>query len=50
MEKFRTSKLSLHLLIYLRTLFYFGIKSRKIEHTFKTNETKSQPNKIFIQT
>ena len=30
------SRFLLHLLIYLWALFYFGIKSHKIEHTFKT--------------
>ena len=37
-ERLRMSRFLFHLLIYLRTLFYFGIKSRKIEHTFKTND------------
>ena len=43
------SRFLLHLLVYLRTLFYFGIKSRKIKHTFKTNETTSQPNKVLYK-
>ena len=37
-EKRRMSRFLLHLLIYLWTLFYFGIKSCKIEHTFKTHD------------
>ena len=38
------SRVLLHLLIYLRALFYFDIKSHKIEHSFKTYG-KSLPNK-----
>ena len=32
-ERLQMSRFLLHLLIYLCTLFYFGIKSHKIEHT-----------------
>ena len=36
-ERLQMSRFLLQLLIYLWTLFYFGIKSHKIEHTFKTH-------------
>ena len=32
------SRFLLHLLIYLRTLFYFDVKLCKKEHIFKTND------------
>ena len=37
-ERMRMRRFLLHLLFYLWTLFDFGIKSRKIEHTFKTHD------------
>ena len=37
-ERLRMRRSLMHLLIYLWTLFYFGIKSHKIEHTFKTHD------------
>ena len=37
-ERMRMSRFLLHLLIYLWSLFYFGTKSHKIEHTFKTHD------------
>ena len=37
-ERLQMSRFLLHLLIYLWTLFYFGIKSHKVEHTFKTRD------------
>ena len=37
-ERLRMSRFLLHLLIYLWNLFYFGIKSGKIEHTFKRHD------------
>ena len=43
------SRFLLHLLIYLWTLFYFGIKSYKIEQTFKTHDYQSQPYKIVYK-
>ena len=36
-ERLKMSRFLLHLLIYLRTLFKFGIKYHKIVHTFKTH-------------
>ena len=38
MERLQMSRFLLNVLIYLWTLFYFGIKSHKIEHTFKTHD------------
>ena len=38
MEGLRMTRFLLHLLIYLWTLFDFGTKSHKIEHTFKTHD------------
>ena len=35
-ERLRMNRFLLHLLIYLWILFYLGIKSHKIEYTFKT--------------
>ena len=37
-ERMPMSRFLLHLLPYLWTLFYFGVKSHKIEHTFKTHD------------
>ena len=37
-ERMRMSRFLLDLLVYLWTLFDFGIKSHKIEHTFKTHD------------
>ena len=37
-ERLWMSRFLLYLIIYLWTLFYFGIKSPKIEHTFKTHD------------
>ena len=37
-EKLKMSRFLLHLLINLWTLFYFGIKSHNIEHTFKMHD------------
>ena len=34
-ERLRMSRFLLHLLIYLWTLYHFGRKSHKIEHTLK---------------
>ena len=39
-ERLQMSRFLLHLLIYLRTLFFFSIESHKIEHIFKTHEIK----------
>ena len=36
--KIANEQIFLHLLIYLWTLFYFGIKSHKMEHAFKTDD------------
>ena len=41
-EKLRMSRFLLHLRIYLWTLFYFGIKSYKIEHNFETHDYDKQ--------
>ena len=37
-ERLQMGIFLLHLLIYLWTLLYFGIKSHKIEHAFKTHD------------
>ena len=37
-ERLRMRRFLMHLLIHLWTLFYFGIKSHKIAHTFKTHD------------
>ena len=37
-EGLRMSRFLMYLLIYLWTLFYFDIKSHKIEHTFKMHD------------
>ena len=37
-ERLRISRFLLYLLIYLWSLFYFGIKSHEIEHSFKAHD------------
>ena len=37
-ERLRMSRFVSHLLIYLETLFFWGIKSHKKEHTLKTQD------------
>ena len=37
-DRLRMSRFLLYLLIYLWTLFYFGTKSHKTEHAFKTHD------------
>ena len=48
-ERLQMSRFLLHLLIYLWTLFCFGIKSHKIEHTFKTHGQLNSTKQNCIQ-
>ena len=47
-EIFRMSRFLLHLHIHLWNFFYFGIKSHKIEHTFKTPDLSKSTKQNYI--